>query len=68
MIHVLPETHTKNEEQIMKAILVAVVLGLGIVAATAAPVANGVTTIEEVKYPNNPDWAQKAFEGGGSGG
>ena len=50
----------------MKVLIAAIVIGLGFVAAaTAAPVSNGVTTIEDAKYPNNPEWVQKAYEGAG---
>ena len=45
----------------MKALIAAIIFGLGIGAATAASAPNGVTTLEEARYPNLPEWAQKAF-------
>ena len=52
----------------MKSFLAAILLGLSITTSVAAPiVTNGVTTIEDMKYPDHPLWAKKAFEGSGGG-
>ena len=50
------------ERQNMKIFLAAIAFAMTVGVASAAPLKpNGVTTIEDMRYPDHPAWAQKAL-------